>query len=179
MRWPKMAGAKGTSCAGHIRQGRDRTAARKAADRGRGRKAEPSARQCKTRRRSRRHIHADIAHRSIARLSRDGGARGAFGSGRSRGRCVCRVEESTAPPEPPRRRGGGLWPLAAAIVIGAAIAVGGAFGLHHFDHTAASLACARDSRRRRSNSRARRSKHCRPARQRSTKDWARSNKARG
>lgn len=49
-------------------------------------------------------------------------------------------EGASPPPEPPRRRGAGLWPLAAAIVLGAGIAVGGAFGLHYFDKTPKSLA---------------------------------------
>lgn len=38
------------------------------------------------------------------------------------------------------RRGTSLWPVAAAIVIGAAIAVGGAYGLHQLDNTGASVA---------------------------------------
>ena len=49
-------------------------------------------------------------------------------------------EGASPPPEPPRRRGAGLWPLAAAIVLGAGIAVGVAFGLHYFDKTPKSLA---------------------------------------
>jgi hypothetical protein len=38
------------------------------------------------------------------------------------------------------RRGGSLWPVAAAIVLGAAISVGGAYGLHQLDNTGTSVA---------------------------------------
>jgi hypothetical protein len=38
------------------------------------------------------------------------------------------------------RRSTSLWPVAAAIVVGAAVAVGGTYGLHRLDHTGASVA---------------------------------------
>ncbi len=51
------------------------------------------------------------------------------------------AETAAAAPvaEAPRRRAS-LWPVAAAIVIGAAIAVGGAYGLHRLDNTGGSIA---------------------------------------
>ncbi|MGO9134107.1 MAG: hypothetical protein ACLP8A_08685 [Methylovirgula sp.] len=47
--------------------------------------------------------------------------------------------EPVSEPVAPRRRGS-IWPLAAAIVLGAAIAVGGAYGLHRLDKTGPSTA---------------------------------------
>lgn len=46
----------------------------------------------------------------------------------------------TAPVAQEPRRGGSLWPVAASIIVGAAIAVGGAYGLHQLDNTGGSVA---------------------------------------